>query len=86
MLWTERPMPPAYLLMHAHLRVDGITKLVEKRASRRVDGVQVTTILSDAVDATNRTSTYAESRTQVHVVLHEPHALVARPARSISGV
>ena len=42
--------------------------------------MQVTTILSDAVDAKNQTSTYAESRTQVHVVLHEPHALVARPA------
>ena len=33
----------------------------EKRASRRVDGVQITTILSDAVDAKNQTSTYAES-------------------------
>ena len=38
-------------LMRAPARTDAVTKLVEKRGTRRVDGVEGSTTLSDAVDA-----------------------------------
>ena len=51
-------------LMRAPARTDAVTKLVEKRGTRRVDGVEGSTTLSDAVDARNHlelASTYTES-------------------------
>ena len=57
-------------LMRAPARNDTVTKLVEKRGTRRVDGVEGSTTLSDAVDARNQhrvASTYAESAPRAFV-------------------